>query len=213
MFLSSIFCLWILCPCYHLQLIEHNCRLVFFNQFVFFFFALLLCSSLMKTSPPLWTSCLKYFSLYHTNFNDFFVLPLHIVIAPLPPIFHPLLHLSLSPFTTLSALPLISPQGKVAQTACMSACKHLSTSLMQMLLDTELKQISMGAIQQFNLDVIQCECEYKEAFFSHTHTHVVMPLFSFLLSFFFFFKCLPAQSLFLAFKETHFNWPLLTYDR
>ncbi|KAM8877599.1 exocyst complex component 6 isoform 4-T4 [Synchiropus picturatus] len=47
--------------------------------------------------------------------------------------------------------------GKVAQTACMSACKHLSTSLMQMLLDPDLKQISMGAIQQFNLDVIQCE--------------------------------------------------------
>eukprot|EP00063_Salmo_salar_P064486 XP_014039321.1 PREDICTED: exocyst complex component 6-like [Salmo salar] len=39
----------------------------------------------------------------------------------------------------------------------MSACKHLSTSLMQMLLDCELKQISMGAVQQFNLDVIQCE--------------------------------------------------------
>lgn len=33
---------------------------------------------------------------------------------------------------------------------------------MQMLLDTELKQISMGAIQQFNLDVIQCECEYTD---------------------------------------------------
>uniref|UniRef100_A0A8K9XG67 Exocyst complex component n=1 Tax=Oncorhynchus mykiss TaxID=8022 RepID=A0A8K9XG67_ONCMY len=47
--------------------------------------------------------------------------------------------------------------GKVAQTACMSACKHLSTSLMQMVLDSELKQISMGAVQQFNLDVIQCE--------------------------------------------------------
>ncbi|XP_069095915.1 exocyst complex component 6 isoform X1 [Pleurodeles waltl] len=47
--------------------------------------------------------------------------------------------------------------GKVAQTACMSACKHLSTSMTQMLLDTDLKQISMGAIQQFNLDVIQCE--------------------------------------------------------
>uniref|UniRef100_A0A2K5YD88 Exocyst complex component n=1 Tax=Mandrillus leucophaeus TaxID=9568 RepID=A0A2K5YD88_MANLE len=42
--------------------------------------------------------------------------------------------------------------GKVAQTACMSACQHLSTSLMQMLLDSELKQISMGAVQQFNLD-------------------------------------------------------------
>ncbi|XP_072311766.1 exocyst complex component 6 isoform X1 [Eucyclogobius newberryi] len=50
-----------------------------------------------------------------------------------------------------------SMSGKVAQTACMSACKHLSTSLMQMLLDSELKQVSMGAIQQFNLDVIQCE--------------------------------------------------------
>ncbi|XP_061491518.1 exocyst complex component 6 isoform X9 [Rhineura floridana] len=48
-------------------------------------------------------------------------------------------------------------KGKVAQTACMSACQHLSTSLMQMLLDNDLKQISMGAIQQFNLDVIQCE--------------------------------------------------------
>ncbi|KAM9232327.1 exocyst complex component 6 isoform 4-T4 [Leptosomus discolor] len=47
--------------------------------------------------------------------------------------------------------------GKVAQTACMSACQHLSMSLMQMLLDSELRQISMGAIQQFNLDVIQCE--------------------------------------------------------
>ncbi|XP_028916297.1 exocyst complex component 6 isoform X1 [Ornithorhynchus anatinus] len=47
--------------------------------------------------------------------------------------------------------------GKVAQTACMSACQHLSTSLMQMLLNNELKQISMGAVQQFNLDVIQCE--------------------------------------------------------
>ncbi|XP_041937898.1 exocyst complex component 6 isoform X8 [Alosa sapidissima] len=47
--------------------------------------------------------------------------------------------------------------GKVAQTACMSACKHLASSLLQMLLDPDLKQISLGAIQQFNLDVIQCE--------------------------------------------------------
>ncbi|XP_056626622.1 exocyst complex component 6 isoform X1 [Triplophysa dalaica] len=50
-----------------------------------------------------------------------------------------------------------SMSGKVAQTACMSACKHLATSLMQMLLDSELKQVTMGAVQQFNLDVIQCE--------------------------------------------------------
>ncbi|XP_063819367.1 exocyst complex component 6-like [Pseudophryne corroboree] len=60
----------------------------------------------------------------------------------------------------ISKFPFQDPdgdKGKVAQTACMSACKHLSTSLTQMLLDSELKQISMGAIQQFNLDVIQCE--------------------------------------------------------
>ena len=86
--------------------------------------------------------------------------PLSVSVSP-----HSFPGLSLSP-SLLPSPPLLlfplmvpppPPQGKVAQTACMSACKHLSTSLMQMLLDTELKQISMGAIQQFNLDVIQCE--------------------------------------------------------
>ncbi|XP_053560330.1 exocyst complex component 6B isoform X1 [Bombina bombina] len=47
--------------------------------------------------------------------------------------------------------------GKVAQTACMSACKHLSTSLTQLLLDSEVKQITMGALHNFNLDVKECE--------------------------------------------------------
>ncbi|KAM4012734.1 LOW QUALITY PROTEIN: exocyst complex component 6B-like [Anomaloglossus baeobatrachus] len=47
--------------------------------------------------------------------------------------------------------------GKVAQTACMSACKHLSTSLTQLLLEADVKQITMGALQQFNLDVKECE--------------------------------------------------------
>ncbi|KAH0615689.1 hypothetical protein JD844_025994 [Phrynosoma platyrhinos] len=47
--------------------------------------------------------------------------------------------------------------GKVAQTACMSACKHLSTSLMQLLLEAEVRQLSLGALQQFNLDVAECE--------------------------------------------------------
>lgn len=87
---------------------------------------------------------------------------------PPPCFFFTLFSFNLSSLLSLSHLfsfiilaptstPALSAQGKVAQTACMSACKHLSTSLMQMLLDTELKQISMGAIQQFNLDVIQCE--------------------------------------------------------
>ncbi|XP_051473290.1 exocyst complex component 6B isoform X4 [Apus apus] len=48
-------------------------------------------------------------------------------------------------------------KGKVAQTACMSACKHLSTSLMQLLLEAEVRQLTLGALQQFNLDVEECE--------------------------------------------------------
>ncbi|XP_072027569.1 exocyst complex component 6B-like isoform X2 [Amphiura filiformis] len=47
--------------------------------------------------------------------------------------------------------------GKVAQTACLSTCKHLAQSLMEFLLDDNVRFISMGAIQQFSLDVIQCE--------------------------------------------------------
>ncbi|XP_072177951.1 exocyst complex component 6B-like [Diadema setosum] len=47
--------------------------------------------------------------------------------------------------------------GKVAQTACMSTCKHLASAMMYFLLDTNIRFISMGALQQFSLDVIQCE--------------------------------------------------------
>ncbi|MEE6462869.1 hypothetical protein FKM82_001751 [Ascaphus truei] len=57
-----------------------------------------------------------------------------------------------STFAVFTHLP-----GKVAQTACMSACKHLSTSLTLLLLEAEVKQITMGALQQFNLDVKECE--------------------------------------------------------
>uniref|UniRef100_A0A8C9SEX4 Exocyst complex component n=1 Tax=Scleropages formosus TaxID=113540 RepID=A0A8C9SEX4_SCLFO len=57
-----------------------------------------------------------------------------------------------STFAVFTNLP-----GKVAQTACMSACKHLSTSLLQLLLEADVRQVSMGALQQFNLDVKECE--------------------------------------------------------
>ncbi|XP_019408489.1 PREDICTED: exocyst complex component 6B isoform X2 [Crocodylus porosus] len=57
-----------------------------------------------------------------------------------------------STFAVFTHLP-----GKVAQTACMSACKHLSTSLMQLLLEVEVRQLTLGALQQFNLDVEECE--------------------------------------------------------
>lgn len=52
---------------------------------------------------------------------------------------------------------ILAFQGKVAQTACMSACKHLATSLMQLLLEAEVRQLTLGALQQFNLDVRECE--------------------------------------------------------
>uniref|UniRef100_A0A673BCQ8 Exocyst complex component n=1 Tax=Sphaeramia orbicularis TaxID=375764 RepID=A0A673BCQ8_9TELE len=57
-----------------------------------------------------------------------------------------------STFSVFTNLP-----GKVAQTACMSACKHISTSLMQLLLDPEVRQISMGAMHQLNTDIKECE--------------------------------------------------------
>ncbi|XP_012891216.1 PREDICTED: exocyst complex component 6B [Dipodomys ordii] len=57
-----------------------------------------------------------------------------------------------STFAVFTHLP-----GKVAQTACMSACKHLATSLMQLLLEAEVRQLTLGALQQFNLDVSECE--------------------------------------------------------
>ncbi|ESO97021.1 hypothetical protein LOTGIDRAFT_115306, partial [Lottia gigantea] len=46
---------------------------------------------------------------------------------------------------------------KVARTACMSACQHIAAKLMEFLVDNDVKQMTMGALQQFNLDLIQCE--------------------------------------------------------
>ena len=45
----------------------------------------------------------------------------------------------------------------MAQTACMSACQHIARSMMAMLLSDEEKQMSYAALEQFNLDVMQCE--------------------------------------------------------
>lgn len=57
-----------------------------------------------------------------------------------------------STFEAFTNLPL-----KVAQTACHLACKHIANSLMGFLLDEKEKQISLGAISQLNLDLLQCE--------------------------------------------------------
>lgn len=46
---------------------------------------------------------------------------------------------------------------QVAQGACMSACKHIAQSLRDQLLSDEVKCLSLGGLEQFNLDLIQCE--------------------------------------------------------
>ncbi|PNF21996.1 Exocyst complex component 6B [Cryptotermes secundus] len=46
---------------------------------------------------------------------------------------------------------------EVAQEACKSACEHIAKSVLGFMLSEDVKQISMGALQQVNLDTIQCE--------------------------------------------------------
>lgn len=105
-------------------------------------------------------------------------------------------HSSLLPSSSLF-LPPPPSQGKVAQTACMSACKHISTSLMQLLLDPEVRQISMGALHQIHTDVKECESECRlllhpisdsftvtsllPQFFLHLQSSLLSLLFPFLL--------------------------------
>ncbi|XP_055377607.1 exocyst complex component 6 [Condylostylus longicornis] len=45
----------------------------------------------------------------------------------------------------------------VAQTACRRSCEHIANKIYDMLLTNEIKQISTGALQQINLDLMQCE--------------------------------------------------------
>ncbi|XP_018314391.1 exocyst complex component 6 isoform X2 [Mycetomoellerius zeteki] len=57
-----------------------------------------------------------------------------------------------STFTCFTNLP-----DKVAQVACKSACSHIAKAILDILISEDVKQISMGALQQVNLDTIQCE--------------------------------------------------------
>lgn len=56
-----------------------------------------------------------------------------------------------STFEAFTNLPL-----KIAQTACLSACKYISMRLLNVLED-DVKAMSHGFLQQFNLDLMQCE--------------------------------------------------------
>ncbi|CAB3400449.1 unnamed protein product [Caenorhabditis bovis] len=55
-------------------------------------------------------------------------------------------------FTSFTNLP-----SGLAKHVCTQACKHISQSLMDFLLSSEVKCISTGALDQFSLDVMQCE--------------------------------------------------------
>ncbi|XP_028391174.1 exocyst complex component 6B-like [Dendronephthya gigantea] len=55
-------------------------------------------------------------------------------------------------FLTFTNLP-----GNVAQTACMSSCKHLANSLRHFLLDDRVTEMNMNGLQVFNQDLRKCE--------------------------------------------------------
>ncbi|KZC09765.1 Exocyst complex component 6B [Dufourea novaeangliae] len=57
-----------------------------------------------------------------------------------------------STFTCFTNLP-----EEVAQVACNAACSHIAKAILAILISEDVKQISMGALQQVNLDTIQCE--------------------------------------------------------
>ncbi|KYM77042.1 Exocyst complex component 6 [Atta colombica] len=63
-----------------------------------------------------------------------------------------------STFTCFTNLPHnICDYDEVAQVACKSACSHIAKAILDILISEDVKQISMGALQQVNLDTIQCE--------------------------------------------------------
>ena len=57
-----------------------------------------------------------------------------------------------SVFLSFTNLPI-----KLAQMTCMSACQHLSRSITNMMMADGVKAITMGVLQQIDLDVVQCE--------------------------------------------------------
>ncbi|XP_017769038.1 PREDICTED: exocyst complex component 6 [Nicrophorus vespilloides] len=57
--------------------------------------------------------------------------------------------------TTFVSFTNLPPE--VAQIACKSACAHIANSMMLLLLNEDIKQISMGFLHQVNLDLLQCE--------------------------------------------------------
>lgn len=81
----------------------------------------------------------------------------------------------------------------VAQNACLTACRHIAEILMDLLLSDDVKSISMGALQQVNLDVIQCE---RNSLITYILSWFSCYSFSFLTLFFFSTQNSPLQNLY-----------------
>lgn len=64
-------------------------------------------------------------------------------------------------------------QHEVAQKACHSACEHIAKSLLNFMTSDDVKSISPGALQQINLDTIQCERQYSHVFCIYSVLYVV----------------------------------------
>lgn len=47
--------------------------------------------------------------------------------------------------------------SRLAGMACMSSCQHLAKSIMNLLMSDNNKAITSGALQQIDLDLVQCE--------------------------------------------------------
>jgi len=47
--------------------------------------------------------------------------------------------------------------SRLAGMACMSSCQHLARSIMNIIMDEGVKAVSVGALQQMDLDLVQCE--------------------------------------------------------
>jgi hypothetical protein len=57
--------------------------------------------------------------------------------------------------STFQSFSFILPN--VAIMACKRACEHIASSIYKLLLSEDVKQITVGAVQQISLDLMQCE--------------------------------------------------------
>lgn len=57
--------------------------------------------------------------------------------------------------STFQSFSFILPN--VAAMTCRKACEHIANSIYKLLLSDDVKQITIGAIQQISLDLMQCE--------------------------------------------------------